>query len=217
MKLLVQQKREALRGGLLEMGDMVVTALRLAIDCLRGRDLKLAREIIANDIKINHFRRVTEQQALLALAAYQPAGDDFREIGAILELVSELERMADHAKDVARLVEEIDGREIPAAALMQTLDLGEQVLAMFEGILKAYGDQDPQQALALAARDDQVDTAERALGRDMVALIQQEPGCTEVAIRLLWVAHDFERVADRALNIAEQLVFIATGQMPELE
>lgn len=78
MKLLVQQKREALRGGLLEMGGKVVTALRLAIDCLRGRDLKLAREIIANDIKINHFRRETEQRALLALAAYQPAGDDFR-------------------------------------------------------------------------------------------------------------------------------------------
>ncbi len=134
MTLLVQQKREALRGGLLEMGGKVVTALRLAIDCLRGRDLKLAREIIANDIKINYFRRETEQRALLALAAYQPAGDDFREIGATLELVSELERMADHAKDIARLVEEIAGREIPTAALTQTLDLGEQVLAMFEGI-----------------------------------------------------------------------------------
>ena len=217
MKLLVQQKREALREGLLGMGGMVVTALRQAIDCLRGRDLELAREIVANDNKINQFRRLAEQQALVALAAYQPAGDDFREIGATLELVSELERMADHAKDVARLVEEMAGLEVPPAPLLQTLDLAERALAMLEGILKAYGDQDPQQALTLAARDDQVDAAERDLVRDMVALIQQEPGCAEVAIRLLWVAHNFERVADRALNIAEQLVFIATGQIPELE
>jgi phosphate transport system protein len=104
MKLLVQQKREALREGLLGMGEMVVAALRQAIDCLRGRNLELAREIVVNDNKINQFRRLAEQQALVALAAYQPAGDDFREIGATLELVSELERMADHAKDVARLV-----------------------------------------------------------------------------------------------------------------
>ena len=217
MKLLVQQKREALREGLLGMGGMVVTALRQAIDCLRGRDLELAREIVANDNKINQFRRLAEQQALVALAAYQPAGDDFREIGATLELVSELERMADHAKDVARLVEEMAELEIPPAPLLQTLDLAERALAMLEGILKAYGDQDPQQALTLAARDDQVDAAERDLVRDMVALIQREPDCAEVAIRLLWVAHNFERVADRALNIAEQLVFIATGQIPELE
>ena len=88
---------------------------------------------------------------------------------------------------------------------------------MLTGILKAYGDQDPQQALALAAQDDQVDAAQRDLIRATVALIQQEPGHAEVAIRLLWVAHDFERVADRALNIAEQLVFITTGQIPELE
>ena len=217
MKLLVQQKREALREGLLGMGEMVVTALRQAIDCLRGRDLELAREIVVNDNKINQFRRLAEQQALVALAAYQPAGDDFREIGATLELVSELERMADHAKDVARLVEEMAGREIPPAPLLQTLDLAEQALAMLTGILKAYGDQDPQQALALAAQDDQVDVAQRDLIRATVALIQQDPGYAEVAIRLLWVAHDFERVADRALNIAEQLVFITTGQIPELE
>jgi phosphate transport system protein len=92
MQLLVHKKREALTQGLLQMGGLVTTALRKSIDCLRRQDLELAADIIAEDLPINQQRRMLEQECLVVLAAHQPAGQDLREIGASLELVSELER-----------------------------------------------------------------------------------------------------------------------------
>ena len=215
--LLVEKKREALKQALAALGEQVEIALRKSLDALRGQDLALAQEVVAGDPAINRQRRILEQEGLLVLAAYQPAGLDLRTIAASLEIVSELERIADYAADVARILLFHADERFPGLLVEQVADLGEAAAAMYCDAIAVYElDSDATTARAVAARDDQVDALQRALVDAIVTLIREEPDAAAPGIALSWIAHNYERVADRATNIAERVVYIATGETPDL-
>ncbi|WP_373508221.1 phosphate signaling complex protein PhoU [Thiocapsa sp.] len=216
--LLVEKKRDALRQGLLGLGEQVEGALCQSLDALRGHDLDLARKIVDGDSAINLRRRVLEQEALLVLAAYQPAGADLRMVGAAMEMVTEMERIGDYAADVARILLLNADQVFPAPLVTFVTEIGEAAVAMFRDAMAAYGRNggDPAMARAVAIRDDQVDALQRELIAAIVASIRSEPEVAACGVALSWMAHNYERVADRATNIAERVVFIATGQLPEL-
>jgi phosphate transport system protein len=201
----------------MDMGRSVAAALRRSIECLRSQDAGLAAEIVAEDIPINQQRRMLEQEALLVLAAHQPAGGDLREIGSSLELVSELERIGDYAADVAQIVLDFGEARFPAEAVGLVTSLAEDATTMVTDTLTAYQARDAQMARAAAARDDEIDAAERAIVSELLPLMRGEVGNAEAGIRLLWATHAYERAADRATNIAERVIYIVSGKIPELD
>jgi phosphate transport system protein len=217
-RLLVTRKREALKAGIIALGDQVGEALRKSLDALRRGDLDLARTIVSADADINHERRVLEQQALIVLAAYRPAGSDLRLVGASLEMISEMERIADYAADVARALLRRDPSSLPRGPLERCVRLGEAATAMFSSAMSAYADgADASRARAAADGDDAVDSAEQAVITEIMDWIRERPEDVRVGVSLLSIAHNYERVADRATNIAERVVYIATGETPDLD
>ncbi|RKT46704.1 phosphate signaling complex protein PhoU [Thiocapsa rosea] len=216
--LLLDKKREALKAGILSLGEQVREALERSLDVLRRHDLDLARTIVSGDAEINHERRALEQQALVVLAAYRPAGSDLRVIGASLEMISEMERIADYAADIARILMRCEARSLPEGAVARCVDLGDAATAMFVAAMTAYArDADEAMARAAAGRDTEVDNAERVLIEEILDWIRSNPDDAQVGVSLLSIAHNYERVADRATNLAERVVYIATGQTPDLD
>ncbi|WP_295389351.1 phosphate signaling complex protein PhoU [uncultured Thiodictyon sp.] len=191
--------------------------MRQSLDALLGHDLGLARETVAGDAAINRQRRLLEQEALLVLAAYQPAGQDLRMIGASMEMVAELERIGDYAADVAGILLIHPEEEFPAVLVEHVAAMGEAATAMLSDAMGSYGRGDAAAARAVAARDDQVDALQRAMIEAIVGLILIEPEAAAPGMALSWIAHHYERVADRATNIAERVVYIATGDTPDLD
>lgn len=217
MQLLIDKKREALRQGILAMGERTTTALRQSLDALRRWDRDLARALVANDLDINSQRRLLEQQALVVLAAQQPAGRDLRLIAASLDMTAELERIADHAADVARLLLESECASLPQAPIEPIGTMGEMALTMLTRTLAVYGeDGPPDRAMAAIELEPEVDALEREAIQDITDWIREQPSATRLGIQLLWIAHHYERIADRTTNIAERLVYVGTGATPEL-
>ncbi len=215
--LLVEKKREALKQGLMALGEQVERVLRQSLDALRRRDLALAREIVDGDAAIDRERRLLEQEALLVLAAYQPAGFDLRMIGASLEMVGEIERIADYGADVARIMLRREDRTFPEGLVERIAAMGDGAVSMFADAMTAYGrGGDEAMARAVAARDDEVDAGQGAAVEAIMELIRGNPDEAAPGVALSWVAHNYERVADRATNIAERVVYIATGETPDL-
>jgi len=216
MKLLVHKKREELEEGVRLMGELVCTALRKSLDCLRLQDADLAREIIAEDTPINAQRRMLEQQCLLVLAAYQPAGQDLRKIGASLEILSELERIGDYAADVAKIVVKGTGSPYPRNLVERVDRIAMAAFSMLDESLRAYRSVDAQLARVTAQRDDEVDRQQREATKEILELMREDPDYVMPGTYLLWTAHIYERVADRATNVAERVIFAATGERIEL-
>ena len=135
---LVQKKRAQLQQGVHDMGALVIEALRRSVDCLSSQDLALAGRIIEGDELINHRRRVLEQECLVTLAAFKPAGEDLRCIGACLSLVSELERIGDYAADVARIIRRAQGGSFPPEPVAAIAGIAETAIGMLSGALAAF-------------------------------------------------------------------------------
>jgi phosphate transport system protein len=217
MQLLIHRKREALRQEVLTMGGLVAAALRKSIDCLRSQDAELARQIIAEDQPINLQRRMLEQECLVVLAAHQPAGSDLREIGASLEIVSELERIADHAADTARIVLDAGEERFLPEPIAHIIQVADEATAMVVAALAAYEAEDADKARATAARDDEVDGQEKDVIKEILAAMRETGSLATIGTYMLWAVHNYERVGDRATNIAERVVFAATGRTPDLD
>jgi phosphate transport system protein len=215
--LLVEKKRDALKQGLVALGERVGLALRRSLLALRHGDLALAQEILAGEAAIHRERRSLEQEALLTLAAYRPAGADLRMVGASLEMVAELERIADYAAGVATILLRNADRPIPDGLCERIATMGDTAVSMFDDAMDAYGrGGDEGLARGAAARDDAVDALQREAIDAIVALIRDHPEQAAPGVSLTWIAHNYERVADRATNIAERVVYIATGEIPDL-
>ena len=215
---LVEKKRDHIEHGLIEMGERVVAALHQAIDCLRRQDTDLAQAIIVGDDAIDHDRRALEQECLLVLAAHKPAGRDLRAVGATLELATELERIADYAVDAARNVIEMGETRFPAAPLALVAQMADAATAMVAEALASYGhDGDAARARAAAAGNRAVIAQVHEAVEAVIAAMQEEPTAARAGVLLLWAVRDFQRTAGRATNIAERVVYIATGETVDLD
>lgn len=214
---LVKKKRTHLEASVYELGTLVIDALRRSVTCLRHQDLTLAEQIIEDDSLINHRRRVLEQECLITLAAFKPAGEDLRGIGSCLGLVSELERIGDYAADVARIVRRAGEASFPTEPLAGVVREAEQAIGMLAGALVAFGSgAGPEGAREAVAAEPQVDAAEEAVVEQVLALMRMDPGLATLGTYLLWIAHNYERVADRATNVAEYAVYVSSGEAAEL-
>lgn len=206
---------QELRDAIVSMASMVDKAIARSTESLRHQDVNLARQVIAEDRNINEFRWQTEGEALLIIATQAPMAGDLRLVSAAIHITTDLERMADHAAGIAKIVIETADEPLlkPLVDLPRMSDLARAMLA--ESIT-AYVEGDEPLARQIARRDDEIDALYDQIYRELLTFMLADPTTINRATHLLWVAHNLERIGDRVTNICEQIVFTATGSLEEL-
>jgi phosphate transport system protein len=208
------QELQDLKAGVLQMGSMVEQAIGDAMRSLTERDSELARRVIAGDQELNELTRQLREQAFMVMATQQPVARDLRLIFSFQHMVLELERMGDHAVNIARAALRLNDlpQLKPYIDLPRLADLTQQQV---HAILGAVIDADQDLARAIAMRDDEVDDVYHRLWKELLGYMNEAPNVERAAI-LLFAAKDLERIADRVTNIAEDVVFLHTGHVVEL-
>ncbi len=215
MRRAFDEDLQDLQNQMLELGSMVGEALARSVDALKRQDMEAAREVIRNDVKINEKRFAIEADCLRLIATQQPMARDLRSIAAVLEIITDLERCADYAAGISKITLMI-GKEPFIKPLIDIPRMLEKDLSMLDRALKAFVDRDVEAARGIAAEDDEVDALYDQINNELISFMLQDPRTVRQATRLLWVAHNLERFADRVTNICERVVFTVTGEMREM-
>ena len=200
---------EAIRSDLIRLGDRVDTAIDRAMLALLNQDKRLAREVVAADEIINARRYQLEGACLTTVARQQPVATDLRRLIATMHIAGELERMGDLAAGIASIVLKLDASvRLPLGNFER---MAQAVRPMLRGSLYAFAYDDVEQADRVAVLDDKIDHFYQQNMRILLTYMLEDSSVIAEATYLLWVAHNLERIADRATNICERVVFIATG------
>lgn len=199
------------------LGSMVEQANLQAVDSLKRRDVAAARQIFNNDRLVNEKRYAIENAILILMATQQPMARDLRLLAAFLEVITELERIGDYAKGIAKITMRLGDSPLLINSMRdfsQMVDLG---VGMLHRALGAFIAEDAQQAHDIPNEDDQVDALYNHIRVEMVEAMLKDPSTIDDANLLMWVAHNLERLADRVTNICERTVFIVTGELMEMD
>lgn len=209
------QKYAAIRDNLLRLGQLLDAAIDRSITALKNQDQALARQIIADDTAINDLRFVVEEECLALIATQQPAASDLRSVITAMNLVNDMERMADHAAGIAKTVIRM-GDEPLLKPLIDIPRMANYARDMLRRALDAFLAHDAEAARAIAAEDDEIDHLYKAIFDELLGIMARDPSTIPRGTYLLWCAHNLERIGDRVTNIAERIIFMTTGTMKEL-
>lgn len=211
-----ERELQRLQDEVIFLGSMVERALDDAVKSLKRRDLEAAKQLIDQDHEINRRRFDIEADVLTLIATQQPMAGDLRTLAAILEIITELERIGDYAKGIAKINLMI-GEAPFLKPLIDIPRMAEKAGDMLHRALDAFVRRDVELARAIPEEDDEVDALYNQVNRELITYIIADPRNIEQANYLLWVAHNLERAADRVTNICERTVFTVTGKMTELD
>ncbi|MBC8249124.1 MAG: phosphate signaling complex protein PhoU [Anaerolineales bacterium] len=207
---------QRLQNEVLVLGSMVENAIIESVEVLKRRDMEGAQRLIAGDRLINEKRFAIEADCLVLIATQQPMAGDLRTLAAVLEIVTELERMGDYAKGIAR-INLMMGEKPLLKPLIDIPRMAKKARDMLHRSLDAFVRRDVALARAIPAEDDEVDALYNQVYRELLTFIMADPRTIDQATYLLWVAHNLERTADRVTNICERVVFTVTGEMMEMD
>lgn len=204
-----------LKAQLLEYGARVEHVISEAMETLKTRDRALAEAIIQNDASLNKTRYELEEQCYMLMATQSPMARDLREILSIQLIAIELERIADHAKNLAEITIYL-GNEPLLKPLIDLPRMSEVCQLMLNRALDAFAKEDSEAAEAVAAMDDDVDNLYKQVFRELMSYIVEDPRTVTRALNLLFAGHNLERIGDCITNIAERVVYAKTGHLEEL-
>lgn len=216
-RIYLDQTIEKLKNETLGVGQMVAEAATLAVKALLDNDRDLAESVYRNDQKINQRRFSIESDCLMTIATQQPLATDLRVLASILEIVTELERMGDYAKGIAKINLMIDVESTKLASISHLEEMTEITVGMLERALQAFMNEDIEIARSLPADDDAVDALFNQIYQGLVEAMIEDNQMVALANQLQWAAHNIERMADRVVNICERTIFVVSGVMNELE
>ena len=209
-------REEALiRDGVLRMGALVETAIREASRALVGHDAALALDVVKGDAIINEAQRGVSRLIAVTIATQQPVARDLRYLLTLDHVTYELERMGDHAASVAKAVIKL-APEPPLKGYVHLPEMAERAAVLVHGVLRALVESDAVKAREIAVEDDEIDRLYHATFDEVVALMRQEPANVERGTRIIIASHYLERIGDRATNIAEDVVYLVTGDVEDL-
>ncbi len=198
------------------LGSMVEQAILNAVDALKLRDVKAAKDIYDEDQAINDKRYAIENAVLILISTQQPVAHDLRLLTAVLEVTTELERIGDYAKGIAKVIIKLRGESLPIP-IREITRMAEVGVSMLHRALGAFITENAQQAAEIPSEDDEVDELYNQVYRSMVNAMISDPSIIDSANLILWVAHNLERTADRVTNLCERTLFIATGELMEMD
>jgi len=207
---------QKVKDDVLLLGSMVEQAILDSVKALKKRDIEASRQILELDKKINAKRFEMENQVMILIATQQPMAHDLRLLASILEIISELERMGDYGKGIAHINIRMGDQPL-LKPLIDIPRMAQRGADMLHRALTAFINEDVETARAIPQEDDEIDGLYNQVYRELMVFVIQDPKTIERANWLLWAAHNLERVADRVTNICERTIFIATGELGEID
>ena len=193
---------EALKAALTEMGQNSANAVEAALEALCTADAEAAQRIVKGDSRINNMERDIEHRCMTLLLRQQPVAGDLRRISTAMKVVTDIERIGDHAADIAEIIPH----------LVSVRRMGQKAHKMIEDALAALTGEDESAALKVIAADDEVDYDFNAIKHTLAQEIAADPGKVDAALDLLMVIKYLERIGDHAVNLAEWVEFVRSGR-----
>ncbi|WP_425059722.1 Phosphate-specific transport system accessory protein PhoU [Sporomusa carbonis] len=205
------QELEQLRKSLLDMGNAVAGAIEEAVTSLAKQDVDLARKVIEFDDQVDQMEIEIEDKCMLLIARQQPLARDLRIIGTGLKITTDLERMGDHAYDIAKITLSMVNQPL-IKPLVDIPRMAQMAQKMLKDSLEAYITLDISLAEQVCLSDDEVDNIYHQVFRELLTYMMEDPRTITQATQLIFVARYLERIADHATNIAEWTIYLVTGQ-----
>jgi phosphate transport system protein len=199
----------------LEMARLAGDLLHRAVHALNTNDNAIAASVIEDDDRVDAQHLALEQQVIALLGTQQPLAGDLRTLASILAISIELERFADHAESIAEASTRLGGRR-SIAPMIEISYMAQIVRGMLHDVVEAFARRDPLLAEAVAAKDDTVDAMREQMLRELPVYVSENPRVLPQTLDLVLVAQHLERAADHVTNIAERVVYMATGEMRDL-
>lgn len=213
---LFSQKIQNIKDEVLLLGSMVEDAVIKSVQSLKTRNIKQAKRIYQHDIELNDKRFSIENAILIVIATQQPMARDLRQLASMLDVISELERMGDYAKGIAKVAVKLENEDLKIP-IREIETMSELSISMLHNALTAFINEDASTASKIPYDDDAVDRLYEDIYHQAVDLMMADPKNVDNANLIMWVGHNLERLADRVTNICERTVFVATGELMELE
>ncbi len=210
-----QTEMDAMQDHLVAMADLAGVAVEQAAAALAAYDQDAARGVIDGDERINAMWGRIERETMALIARQQPMATDLREILAVSAIATDIERIGDHGKSIARAVLGIT-RAPSTAAMVDIQRMAQLARELLAGEIAAFVARDTMAAQVIAARDNELDELYAQTYRNLVADMIRAPDTIQDANRLVWVAKSIERIGDHVTNIGERIVFLTTGELTEL-
>jgi phosphate transport system protein len=196
---------------ILRMGGLAEAALSSSMQAVTKRDVDLAAEIVRDDAKIDELNREVDELAVRLLALRQPMANDLREIVAALRISADIERIGDYAANIAKraiaMSEMRPSRSLPGISRM-----GRLAQRLIKEVLDAYAEKNPEKAVAVWARDEEIDDAYNSLFRETLTYMMEDARAITPSTHLLFIAKNIERIGDHATNVAETIYFMVKGK-----
>ena len=206
------QELEALGRKIAEMGGIAEHMLSLAMDSLSALDTELAQKVVAMVPRLDLLQREVEDSAILTIARRQPMAVDLREIVAAIRVSGDLERVGDLAKNIAKRTMDIASEPRVTRAAIGLRHMNELAATQLKDVLDAYAQRDVERAQSVWNRDAELDALEDSVFRDLLTFMMEDPRNISFCTHLLFCSKNIERVGDHATNIAETVVYLATGE-----
>ena len=194
-----------------EMGGLAERQIVESVDALIRRDAVLGNRVVADDVRIDQLQREIEERAVLTIARRQPMAVDLREIVSALRVATDLERIGDLSKNIAKRVIALQGQFHPMSLVHGVEHLAELSLEQLKNVLDAYASRDVDAALAVWRRDEEIDALYTSLFRELLTYMMEDPRNIGFCTQLLFCAKNIERIGDHATNIAETVHYQITG------
>lgn len=211
----LDREEQAIKDDVLRMGTLVEEAIRAAAAALEAHDAVMALAVITGDARINDAQRGVSRLISITIATQQPVARDLRYLLTLDHVTYELERIGDHAASVAKQVIKL-APEPPLQGYVHLPEMAERAAVLVHGVLRALVDVDPVAAREIAVDDDEIDRLYHATFNEVVELMRQDPSNVERGTRIVIASHYLERIGDRATNIAEDIVYLVTGDVEDL-
>ena len=208
-------QEQEIKDAVLRMGALVEEAIREASRSLVTHDAELARDVIKADTRINDAQREVSRQISVAIATQQPVARDLRYLLTLDHVTYELERIGDHASSLAKQVVKL-APQPPLADYVRLPEMAERAAVLVHGVLRALVDADAVAAREVAVMDDEIDRLYHATFDEVVELMRADPANVERGTRIVIASHYIERIGDRSTNIAEDIVYLVTGDVEDL-
>ncbi len=209
-KVVFEEKMSWLQDKLQQMGNLVESSIAKSVEALKTQDLKLAQVVIDGDDLIDDLEMEIEEKILEVIATQQPMAKDLRRVATLFKMIGDLERMADYATSIAKITMRIGHQplikplvDIPRMAIISQ--------KMVKQSLDAYVREDVDLARAVGKDDDEVDNLYSQIFRELLTIMMENPKTITQATNLLFVGRWLERISDHATNIAEEVIFLVTG------
>jgi phosphate transport system protein len=209
-----QELRE-IEESVIQMGSLVESSIARAMQALLHHDTLLAEEVRHGDGMINELQRSVRNRCISVIARQAPVARDLRELTTVQLVINELERMGDHSVGIARQVHRIP--EMPPLPTLSDLsDMAKLVQQQVRAGIQAFVDVNVQAARDVCTKDDEIDHLHGAIFTDLLERMAKDSSIVQLATSLLFVTHDLERIGDRVTNICEDVIYMVSGEIEEL-